>query len=104
MSDGHCSIDERSPDRLADGASSHLISSHLILSTLLQTQDFKLSIAKVHVCSDLVLCLGRMPWVEIVLEDGSGVAIDWVTGLSYSERGRGLNVQSGLRKGRVRAQ
>ena len=33
-------------------------------------------------------------------EDGSGVAIDWVTGRSYSSaRGR-LNVQSGQRKGR----
>ena len=38
--------------------------------------------------------------VGIVLEDGSGVAIDWVTGHSYSSARRRLNVQSGLRKGR----
>ena len=37
--------------------------------------------------------------VEIVLEDGSGVAIDWVTGRSYSSARRRLNVQSGQRKG-----
>ena len=36
----------------------------------------------------------------IVLEDGSGVAIDWVTGRSYSSARRRLNVQSGQRKGR----
>ena len=36
----------------------------------------------------------------IVLEDGSGVAIDWVTGWSsYSSARRRLNVQSGQRKG-----
>ena len=35
----------------------------------------------------------------IVLEDGSGVAIDWVTGRSYSSARRRLNVQSGQRKG-----
>ena len=35
--------------------------------------------------------------VGIVLEDGSGVAIDWVTGRSYSSAR--LNVQSGQRKG-----
>ena len=39
----------------------------------------------------------------IVLEDGSGVAIDWVTGRSYSSARRRLNVQSGLRQGEVRA-
>ena len=33
-------------------------------------------------------------------EDGSGVAIDWVTGRSYSSARRRLNVQSGQRKGR----
>ena len=33
--------------------------------------------------------------VGIVLEDGSGVAIDWVTGRSYSSARRRLNVQSG---------
>ena len=38
--------------------------------------------------------------VGIVLEDGSGVAIDWVTGRSYSSARRRLNVQSGQRKGR----
>ena len=38
--------------------------------------------------------------VGIVLEDGSGVAIDWVTGLSYSSAQKQLNVQSGQRKGR----
>ena len=38
--------------------------------------------------------------VGIVLEDGSGVAIDWVTGRSYSSAQRRLNAQSGLRKGR----
>ena len=38
--------------------------------------------------------------VGIVLEDGSGVAIDWVTGRSYSSARRRLNVQSGLRRGR----
>ena len=37
--------------------------------------------------------------VGIVLEDGSGVAIDWVTGQSYSSARRRLNVQSGQRKG-----
>ena len=37
--------------------------------------------------------------VGIVLEDGSGVAIDWVTGRSYSSARRRLNVQSGQRKG-----
>ena len=36
--------------------------------------------------------------VGIVLEDG--VAIDWVTGRSYSSARRRLNVQSGQRKGR----
>ena len=35
----------------------------------------------------------------IVLEDGSGVAIDWVTGRSYSSARRRLNVQSGQREG-----
>ena len=35
--------------------------------------------------------------VRIVLEDGSGVAIDWVTGWSYSSARRRLNVQSGQR-------
>ena len=38
--------------------------------------------------------------VGIVLEDGSGVAIDWVTGRSHSSARRRLNVQSGQRKGR----
>ena len=38
--------------------------------------------------------------VGIVLEDGSGVAIDWVTGRSYSSARRRLNAQSGQRKGR----
>ena len=38
--------------------------------------------------------------VGIVLEDGSGVAIDWVTCRSYSSARRRLNVQSGQRKGR----
>ena len=37
--------------------------------------------------------------VGIVFEDGSGVAIDWVTGRSYSSARRRLNVQSGQRKG-----
>ena len=37
--------------------------------------------------------------VGIVLEDGSGVAIDWVTGRSYSSARRRLNVKSGQRKG-----
>ena len=39
--------------------------------------------------------------VGIVLEDGSGVAIDWVTGRSFSsaEEATRLNVQSGLRMG-----
>ena len=37
--------------------------------------------------------------VGIVIEDGSGVAIDWVTGRSYSSARRRLNVQSGQRKG-----
>ena len=37
--------------------------------------------------------------VGIVLEDGSGVAIDWVTGRSYSSARRRLNVQSDQRKG-----
>ena len=36
------------------------------------------------------------PWVEIVLENGSGVAIDWVTGRSYSEFERDKN-RDGLR-------
>ena len=36
----------------------------------------------------------------IVLEDDSTVAIDWVTGRSYSSARRRLNVQSGQRKGR----
>ena len=35
----------------------------------------------------------------IVLEDGSRVAIDWVTGRSYSSARRRLNVQSVQRKG-----
>ena len=35
----------------------------------------------------------------IVLEDGSEVAIDWVTGRSYSSAQRRLNVQSGQPKG-----
>ena len=38
--------------------------------------------------------------VGIVLEDGSGVAIDWVTGRSYSSARRRLDAQSGQRKGR----
>ena len=38
--------------------------------------------------------------VGIVLQDGSGVATDWVTGRSYSAARRRLNVQSGQRKGR----
>ena len=33
------------------------------------------------------------------LEDDSGVAIDWVTGRSYSSARRRLDVQSGQRKG-----
>ena len=33
-------------------------------------------------------------------EDGSRVAVDWVTGRSYSSAPRRLNVQSGQRKGR----
>ena len=37
--------------------------------------------------------------VGIVLEDGSRVAIDWVTGRSYSSALRRLNAQSGQRKG-----
>ena len=37
--------------------------------------------------------------VGIVLEDGSGVAIDRVTGRSHSSARRRLNVQSGQRKG-----
>ena len=37
--------------------------------------------------------------VGIVLEDGSGVTIDWVTGRSYSSARRRLDVQSGQRKG-----
>ena len=40
------------------------------------------------------------PRVGIVLEDGSKVAIDWVTGRSYSSARRRLHVQSGQRKGR----
>ena len=32
-------------------------------------------------------------------EDGSRVAIDWVTGQSYSSARRRLNIQSGKRKG-----
>ena len=39
----------------------------------------------------------RLP--SVVIEDGSGVAIDWVTGRSYSSARRRLNVQSGQRKG-----
>ena len=39
-------------------------------------------------------------WVGTVLEDGSGVAIDWVTCRSYSSARRRLDVQSGQRKGR----
>ena len=38
--------------------------------------------------------------VGIVLEDGSGVAIDFVTRRSYSSARRRLDVQSGQRKGR----
>ena len=38
--------------------------------------------------------------VGIVLEDGSGVAVDWVSGRSCSSARRRLNVQSGQRKGR----
>ena len=38
--------------------------------------------------------------VGIFLEDGSGVAIDWVTGPPFSSARRRLNVQSGQRKGR----
>ena len=38
--------------------------------------------------------------VGIVFEDGSGVAIDWVTSRSYSSARRRLDVQSGQRKGR----
>ena len=41
----------------------------------------------------------RLPGV-VTLEDGSGVAVDWVTGRPYSSARRRLNVQSGLRKGR----
>ena len=41
--------------------------------------------------------------VRIVLEDVSGVAIDWVTGRSYSSARRRLNVQSGQREGRTGA-
>ena len=36
----------------------------------------------------------------IVLEDGSGVAVDWVNGRSYFSARRRLNIQSGQRKGR----
>ena len=35
----------------------------------------------------------------IVLEDGSGVAVDWDTGRSYSSARRRRDVQSGQRKG-----
>ena len=38
--------------------------------------------------------------VGIVLKDGSGVAIDCVTGRSYYSARRPVNVQSGQRKGR----
>ena len=37
--------------------------------------------------------------VGIVFEDGSGVAVDWVTGRSYQFVRKRLDVQSGHRKG-----
>ena len=52
-----------------------------------------------------VVTHSRLQWatsvrsrVRIVLEDGSGVAIDWVTGRSSARRR--LDVQAGQRKGR----
>ena len=52
-----------------------------------------------HDFGELRLDLGRKPSAQ---EDGSGVAIDWVTGQSCSsamKAVRRLNVQSGLREG-----
>ena len=53
-------------------------------------------------CGDTLKALASSAWfrVGIVVEDGSGVAIDWVTAESYSSARRRLNVQSGQRKGR----
>ena len=52
-------------------------------------------------CGDTLKALagGVRSRVGIVVEDGSWVAIDWVTGRSYSSARRRLNVQSGQRKG-----
>ena len=50
--------------------------------------------------SRLLRATSVRPRVEIVLEDGSGVAVDWVTGRSYSSARRRLNVLSGQRQGR----
>ena len=41
-----------------------------------------------------------LPREEIILEDGSGVAVDWVTSWPCSSARRRLNVQSGQREGR----
>ena len=60
-------------------------------------QDRRLPSVATH--SRLLRATSVRSRVGIVLEDGSGVAIDWVTGRSYSSARRRLNVQSGQRKG-----
>ena len=60
-------------------------------------QDRRLPSVATH--SRLLRATSVRSRVGIVLEDGSGVAIDWVTGRSYSSARRRLSVQSGQRKG-----
>ena len=57
-------------------------------------------------CGDTLKAPARFGSIRVrnVLDDGSGVAIDWVTRRSFSsteKATRRLNVQSGLRKGWV---
>ena len=60
-------------------------------------QDRRLPSVATH--SRLLRATSVRSRVGIVLEDDSGVAIDWVTGRSYPSARRRLNVQSGQRKG-----
>ena len=71
---------------------------HLIWAAAHPGQDRRLPSVVTH--SRLQRATSVRSRVGIVLEEGSGVAIDWVTGRSYSSARRRLNVQSGQRKGR----
>ena len=66
-------------------------------------QDRRLRCVVTHILGLCELLLDR--GCEIVLEDSSRVAIDWVAGQSYSsvlKARRLLNVQSGPRKDKVK--